>query len=446
MMDAADRHALFEPLTRQIAEITLHRRIRVAWWLALLASAALTALFVVGIVWLFAEGVGIWGVNIPVTWGLDIVNAVWWVGIAHAGTLISALVLLMRQTWRNALNRFAEAMTLFAVTIALIFPVIHLGRPEVFYWMLPIPNAAGVWPQFRSPLLWDVFAYLSYFLLSAMFWYLGLMPDFATLRDRARARWQAWLYGRLALGWRGSAVGWARWRQTYLAVAACAFIVVSVHSAVAMLFASSLLPGWHSTIFPPMFVVGAIFSGLATVVILAAVLRWSFCLDNVITDDHFDVLSRLMLGAGLFTGYTYGLALFHAWFGGDPHARHTVVLRLAGSLAWQTWLSVALSLGVLQALWWARVRRSPAGAALVGAAVVVGMWLERYAIITGGLARDFLPSAWRDYAPTLPEWLLQIGAFGLFCLLFVLFTRFVPLISIFEVKAEAAANGGERHG
>lgn len=443
MPEAADeavlRREVYQPITAQIADIPLGRRIRRRWWLALAASGVLVAVFVWAVAWLLIAGVGIWGINIPVNWGLAIINTVWWVGIGHAGTLISALLLLMSQSWRNALNRFAEAMTLFAVMMAALFPILHLGRPENFLWMFPIPWTVGVWPQFRSPLTWDVTSFMSYLLVSLVFWYIGLIPDLATLRDRARTPLKRRIYGFFALGWRGSAIHWARWRQAYTAIAAIAFVlVISVHSGVAMLFSASQVPGWHTSIFPPYFVFGAVFSGFAVVILLSVTFRAAFDLRHLITPDHLDVLGRMLLATGLLTLYGYVFETFHAWYSGEPREIHTLLERLAGPYAWSYWGAVALNFAPLQLLWWRGLRRAPLVLALVAAAVTVGMWLERYMIVVTGLYRDFLPSSWGTYSAPLSEWALLAGTVGVFLFLFVLFARFLPLMSMFELKEAEA--------
>lgn len=437
---------IYQPITEQVADITLQRRFRFRWWLALLASGALVLVFIAAVLWLFAAGVGIWGINVPVNWGLAIVNTVWWVGIGHAGTLISALLLIMSQTWRNALNRFAEAMTLFAVLMAAMFPILHLGRPELFYWMFPVPSTMGVWPQFRSPLIWDVTSFLSYLIASLVFWYVGMIPDLATLRDRARRRWQRRAYGVLALGWRGSAMHWARWRQAYFAIAAIVFVlVISVHSGVAMLFAASTLPGWHTTLLPPFFVFGAVFSGFAVVIVLAVVIRAAFGLHNLLTRDHLDLLGRMLLTTGLLTAYGYLFEAFHAWFSGELREIATLRDQMAGQYAWSYWGAVAMNFATIQLLWWRRARRSVPVLATVAILVAIGMWLERYMIVVTGLYKDFLPSSWGAYQAPVSEWALFAGSIGLFAFLFVLFARFLPLMSMFELKEAAAEEKGE-HG
>jgi Ni/Fe-hydrogenase subunit HybB-like protein len=407
--------------------------------------------FVASVSVLFAAGIGIWGVNSPAFWGVAIMNYVWWVGIGNAGTLISALLLLLGKEWRNALNRFAEAMTLFAMICAGIYPIIHLGRPWLFYWMFPYPNVMEVWPQFRSPLTWDVFAILIYLIVSILFWYTGLIPDLATMRDRARTRFGAIAYGIPALGWRGSAMHWLRWRRAYVFLAAVAVpLVVSVHSEVAMLFAASSLPGWHSTLFPPFFVVGAAFSGFGVVTMLAIVIRSGFHLEDLLTVRHFDILARIILGCALLMGYSYGWEVFDAVYSGSPYDLRLVHDRvIGGRYAWSFWTTLGLNVVLPQLLWWHRLRANRAVLFAVSLGVTVGMWFERYMLIVTSLYKDFLPSSWGAYTPTFWDWAVFAGTIGLFLFPFFLFVRVVPLISISETKDSVAeakraeARGGE---
>ena len=345
-----------------------------------------------------SHGVGIWGLNIPVNWAFAIHNYVWWLGIGHAGTLISALLLLLGRDWRNSLNRFAETMTLFAVICAGIYPILHLGRPWFFYWMFPYPATMEVWPQFRSPLEWDIWAVLTYLTVSIVFWYIGLVPDLAAARDRARRRgWQVF-FGVLSLGWRGSAAHWMRWHQAYRLLAALAVpLVVSVHSEVSLLFAAGTIPGWHSTIFPPYFVLGAAFSGFAVVAMIAIALRSLFKLQNLVTDDHLDVLGKVLLACGLMTAYGYVFEVFDALYSGDAHEMQTLSDRFSGEYAWSYWGAVIFNFVVLQPLWWRSVRRTPWMLFAISTSVAIGMWLERYMILVTSLYRDFLVSSWGEY-------------------------------------------------
>ena len=422
-------------VTDQIARIPLHFPTRRRWLIALGLSSLLLLLFFVSVAVLFARGVGIWGLNIPVNWAFAIHNYVWWLGIGHAGTLISALLLLTGSDWRNSLNRFAETMTLFAVMCAGIYPLIHLGRPWYVYWMLPYPSTMGVWPQFRSPLEWDVWAVATYLIVSVVFWYIGLVPDLAAARDRARRRgWQIF-FGVTSLGWRGSAIHWARWRQAYLLIAALAVpLVVSVHSEVSLLFAAGQIPGWHSTIFPPYFVLGAAFSGFAVVAMIAIALRALFHLDNLVTDDHLDLLGKVLLACGLMTAYGYVFEVFDALYSGDAHDIQTLHDRFFGAYAWTYWGAIIFNFVFLQGLWWRPVRRSAWALFLISSAVAVGMWLERYMILVTSLYRDFLVSSWGQYTPTFWDWSTFFGTIGLFMVPFLLIIRLFPVISIFETK------------
>jgi molybdopterin-containing oxidoreductase family membrane subunit len=439
-MSAAAKPAVIAPgqtyrsVNDQISALVLGRSRR--GWLALLALAAvaaLTILFTITLVFTF--GLGVLGVDIPVAWGFPIVNVVWWIGIGHAGTLISAVLLLMRQKWRTSINRFAEAMTLFAVAIAGMFPIIHLGRPWFFYWLVPYPATMRLWPQWRSPLIWDFFAIATYITVSLLFWYVGLIPDLGTLRDRARSPLVRRIYAAFALGWRGSAVHWARYRRAYLLLAALATpLVVSVHSVIALDFAVTLLPGYHSTIFPPYFVGGALFSGFAMVLTIALPLRSYYKLENLITLRHLDVIGKVMLTAGLVVTYGYAMEYFVAWYGGDLYERYVGVQRALGDYALAFWAMIGINVVAAQSLWFARVRRSPA--VLFGLALVinVGMWLERYVIVFTSPARDFLPSSWGLVYGNRNDVMMLAGSIGLFTVLLLLFIRVLPAISIYEVE------------
>jgi molybdopterin-containing oxidoreductase family membrane subunit len=422
-------------VTDQIARIPLHFPTRRRWLIALALSSLLLLLFFVAATVLFARGVGIWGLDIPVNWAFAIHNYVWWLGIGHAGTLISALLLLTGSTWRNSLNRFAETMTLFAVVCAGMYPVLHLGRPWHLYWMLPYPATMGIWPQFRSPLEWDIWAVSTYLIVSTMFWYIGLVPDLAAARDRARrGGWQVF-FGVLALGWRGSAMHWLRWQQAYRLLAALAVpLVVSVHSEVSLLFAAGQIPGWHSTIFPPYFVLGAAFSGFAVVAMIAVALRTLFHLENLVTDDHLDILGKVLLATGLMTAYGYVFEVFDALYSGGVYELQTLRNRLAGAYAWTYWGAIVFNFVLLQPLWWRAARRTPWIMFLVGLSVAVGMWLERYMILVTSLYRDFLVSSWGAYTPTFWDWATYLGTIGLFLVPFLLVIRVFPVIAISETK------------
>lgn len=439
----ADPPAAYGAVTREVTRIPLVHPQRRSWAIFFAAACLLFLLFLISVGMLFGFGVGVWGNNIPVNWGLAISNYVWWLGIGHAGTLISALLLLLSQHWRNTLNRFAEAMTLFAVVCAGIYPILHLGRPWLFYWMAPYPSTMDVWPQFYSPLTWDFFAVLTYLIVSVLFWYIGIIPDLASMRDRARMRRAQVLYGLFALGWRGSAVHWVRWRQAYRLTAAIAVpLVVSVHSQISLLFAAGPIPGWNSTVFPPYFVLGAAFSGFAVVSMLAVVLRHAFRLENLVTSGHLDNLGKLTLATGLMTAYGYYAEIFAALYAGPGHEHETMLDRFAGAEAWSYWGAVILNFVPLQLLWLRRFRRRPAALFLIGLTVAVGMWLERYMLLVSSLSRDYLPSSFDEYDASFWEWSLFAGTIGLFLVLFLLFVRYLPMISVFEVKEAAHADGG----
>jgi len=406
------------------------------WYFGFGLSFLVVMLFLYTVTYLFAKGVGIYGVNIPVGWGWDITNFVWWIGIGHAGTLISAILLLLRQHWRNSINRFAEAMTLFAVACAGLFPILHLGRPWVFYWLFPYPSTMGVWPQFRSPLVWDVFAVSTYATVSTLFWFVGLIPDLATLRDRSKRRFARVVYGILAMGWRGSARHWHNYESAYLMLAGLATpLVVSVHSVVSFDFAVGVVPGWHSTIFPPYFVAGAIYSGFAMVLTLAIPLRAVFKLQDFITERHLQNMAKVMLATGLIVAYGYLMEIFMAWYGNDPYEAYVTVNRMLGPYAFQFWALIACNIAAPQALWIKRVRSSPSWLFVIAIIVNTGMWLERYVIIVTSLHRDFMPSAWGMYSGTVWDYSTFIGTIGLFLALMFLFIRFLPVISIFEMRA-----------
>jgi Ni/Fe-hydrogenase subunit HybB-like protein len=429
----AGRHTYSE-LTDRVTDIPFSR---FTWrWLAGLGlGLSLTGLLLVSIVEVIVRGVGIWGINIPVGWGFAITNFVWWIGIGHAGTLISAILLLMRQGWRTSINRFAEAMTIFAVANAGLFPLLHLGRIWRFYYLVPYPNTMGLWPQWRSPLVWDVFAVTTYFTVSLLFWYLGLVPDLATVRDTARRRWVQVVAGIFSLGWRGSARHWQRYQALYLLLAGLATpLVVSVHSIVSMDFATGIVPGWHSTIFPPFFVAGAIYSGFAMVLTLAIPLRRFFALSDIVTDFHLDVMARVMLTTGLIVGYGYLMEIFTAWYSGEPGELTRLHNRFAAPYAPVFWATVVCNIIVPQALWFRRVRRAAVALFVISQFINAGMWLERFDIIVGSLYRDFMPSAWGRFVPTFWDWSTFVGTIGFFVTLFLLFVRFLPMISGFELR------------
>lgn len=422
-------------VTDKISSVVLQRT-PLWWYFAFGVSASALLLFLFAVTYLFARGVGIWGINVPVAWGWAIVSFVWWIGIGHAGTLISAILLLLGQKWRTSINRFAEAMTLFAVACAALYPLLHLGRPSRFYWLFPYPNSMGLWPQWRSALVWDVFAVSTYALVSLMFWYVGLVPDLATMRDRASGRFAKIAYGILAMGWRGSARHWQNYESIYNLLAGLATpLVVSVHTVVSFDFAIGILPGWHSTIFPPYFVAGAIYSGFAMVLTLTIPLRRLFGLQDFITGRHLENMGKVMLATGLVVAYGYGIETFMAYYSANEFERYMIMNRMRGPYAATYWVLIATNLVVPQALWWKRVRTSPALLFAVSMSINVGMWLERYVIVVTSLHRDFLPSSWGMYSGTAWDVATFVGSIGLFLSLLFLFIRFLPMISIFEMRA-----------
>ena len=406
-----------------------------AWFIGAAISFLLTLLLFYTIGYLVVTGIGIWGNNIPVGWAFDIINFVWWIGIGHAGTLISAILLLLRQQWRTSINRFAEAMTLFAVASAGLFPLLHTGRPWLAYWLVPYPNTMDIYPQFRSPLVWDVFAVTTYATVSALFWFIGLIPDFATLRDRAKRHSAKVIYGMLAMGWRGSAVHWHRYETTYLLLAGLATpLVVSVHTVVSFDFSVGIVPGWHATIFPPYFVAGAIYAGFAMVLTLAIPLRKLYGLEDFITMRHLKNMAKIMLATGLIVAYGYMMETFMAWYSGNTYEQFMILNRFKGPYAVTYWTLIACNVVIPQILWMKRVRNNILMLFLVSLVVSVGMWLERYIIIVVSLHRDFLPSSWGNYTATVWDWSMFIGTIGLFFALMFLFIRFLPMISIFEMR------------
>jgi len=426
----------YASITDKISSIVLLQRTKLGWWFGFAVAFALFMVLNAAIGYLMLIGVGIWGINIPVAWGFAIVNFVWWIGIGHAGTLISAFLLLMRQAWRQSINRFAEAMTLFAVASAGMFPLLHMGRPWLFYWLMPYPDTMGTWPQFRSPLVWDVFAVSTYGTISLLFWFVGLIPDLATLRDRARNRLAQMTYGFLAMGWRGSARHWHRYEIAYLLLAGLATpLVVSVHTVVSFDFTIAVVPGWHSTIFPPYFVAGAIYSGFAMVLTLAIPLRQFYGLEDFITLRHLENMAKILLATGLIVAYGYVMETFMAFYSGSTYDRSMIMNRMTGPYAGIYWLLITCNIAIpLTTLWSAKLRRNVAALFVISLIVQMGMWLERFVIVVTSLHRDFMPSAWGMYYPTIWDWATFAGSIGLFLTLFFLFIRFLPMISIFEMR------------
>ena len=429
----------YASVTDKISAIVLHEGVKGGWAAGFAFSCFLLFFLLWGSTVLLVKGIGVWGVNIPVAWGFAITNFVWWIGIGHAGTLISAILLLLNQKWRTSINRFAEAMTLFAVMCAGIYPLLHLGRPTLFYWLLPYPDTMALWPQFRSPLVWDVFAVSTYFTVSLLFWYVGLVPDLATLRDRARHRLPQRVFGALSLGWRNSARHWKRYETAYLLLAGLATpLVVSVHTVVSLDFTVALIPGWHSTIFPPYFVAGAIFSGFAMVIVLAIPLRWAYGLQDFVTDRHLDNMAKIMLATGLVVAYGYLMEWFMGVYSGDIYDQASLHFRFHGPYAAASWAMIFCNVVAPQVLWLKSVRRSVPALFASAVIVLIGMWLERFVIVVTALHRDFLPSSWGMYYPTRWDWAVYAGTLGLFSTCLFLFIRFLPMISISEMRGLVA--------
>src|SRR6266480_406785 len=425
----------FGSVTDKISSIVLTRPTSFGWYMGFLIAFGLTGLMTVAIGWLFTKGTGIWGINIPIGWGFAIVNFVWWIGIGHAGTLISAILFLLNQKWRTSINRFAEAMTLFAVACAGIFPLIHMGRPWFFYWLLPYPNTMGLWPQWRSPLVWDVFAVSTYFTVSLLFWYIGLIPDMATLRDRSPSKLGRWVYGFFAMGWRGSARHWHRYETAYLLLAGLATpLVLSVHTIVSFDFAAGIIPGWHATIFPPYFVAGAIYAGFAMVLFLTIPLRKAYGLEGFITMRHVHNMAKVMLATGLIVFYGYLMEAFFGWYSGNKYEQFMIWNRMHGPYAPYYWALILCNGITPQLLWFKKIRANLLVLWLISFVVSIGMWLERFVIVVTSLHRDFLPSSWGFYQPSQWDWSMFIGTIGFFLALLFLFIRFLPMISIFEMR------------
>lgn len=425
----------YESVTDDISRLILTNRISPGWILGFGITLGLTGLLFGAITWTLLFGPGVWGNNIPVAWAFGIINFVWWIGFGHAGTFISAFLLLLHQNWRTAINRFAEAMTLFAVMQAGMFPVLHLGRHQYAYWLFPFPNSMSLWPQFRSPLMWDVFAVSTYFTVSLLFWYVGLIPDLATLRDRAKNRSVKIIYGMMAFGWRGSSLHWRRYNQLYLLLAGLATpLVVSVHTVVSYDFAFSIVKGWHSTIFPPYFVSGALFQGFALVLILAVPLRSTGRLRGLITMQHLENLGKMMLVTGWIVTYSYIIETFMSYYSGNKFELYAFSARLFGPYAPAFWLLIFCNCISIQPLWFRKVRTNVAALFIIACLVSLGMWIERFVIIVGGLARDYVPSYWAMYYPTWVDLSILFGTIGFFSFLFMLFARLLPTISMAEMR------------
>ena len=435
----------YASVTEKISSIVLSRRTPNWWIFGFLISFALVSLLTVAVTYLLVFGVGVWGVTIPFGWGFAIINFVWWIGIGHAGTLISAILLLLRQQWRTSINRFAEAMTLFAVSCAGLFPLIHMGRPWLGYWLFPYPDTMKMWPNFRSPLVWDAFAVSTYATVSLLFWFIGLIPDLATLRDRARNRPAKMIYGLLAMGWRGSAMHWYRHEVASLLLAGLATpLVLSVHTIVSFDFAFAIVPGWHATIFPPYFVAGAIYAGFAMVLTLSIPIRKLFHLEDFITLRHLDNMGKVLLATGLIVGYGYMMEAFMAFYSGDQYERFMILNRMTGPYCPIYWLLITCNIVTPQFLWFRKVRSKVGALFAIAMVVNLGMWLERFVIVVTSLHRDFLPSSWGTYYPTRWDFFTFFGTIGLFLFLFFLFLRFLPLISIFEMRTLVAEEGEKK--
>ena len=425
----------FDSVTDQIANVVMKGRAPLFWYAVFAGAFGLLMLFMLAVSVLLAKGVGVWGIRTPVMWGFAITNFVWWIGIGHAGTLISAILLLLNQSWRNSINRSAEAMTLFAVACAGMFPLLHMGRPWLFYWMFPYPNSMHVQPQFRSPLVWDVFAVSTYATVSLLFWFVGMLPDLATLRDSAKGRFGQIAYGALAMGWRGSAQHWSVYETACLLLAGIATpLVLSVHTVVSFDFTIAIVPGWHSTFFPPYFVAGAIYSGFAMVLVLLIPIRSAYNLKGLITDKHLDNCGKVMLATGLIVAYAYLMETFTAWYSGNVYEQAAFWNRMTGPYASVYWFLLSCNIAAPQFLWFKKVRGSPVLLFVSSIVVLIGMWLERYVIIVSSLAQDFVQSSWGIFKATRWDWFTYIGTLGLFTFLFFIFIRLLPMISMSEVR------------
>jgi Ni/Fe-hydrogenase subunit HybB-like protein len=440
----------YASISDKIADMVLAGAMGWRWTAMFLAASAGVLILLVSISWLLVKGIGIWGVDIPVAWGFAIGNFVWWIGIGHAGTFISAVLLLLRQKWRTSINRFAEAMTLFAAGIAGIFPILHLGRPWFFYWLVPYPNIMNLWPQWRSPLVWDFFAIATYLLVSLLFWYVGLIPDLATLRDRAAVAPVHWIkrkvYGLLALGWRGEARHWARYETAYILLAGLATpLVVSVHTIVALDFAVGNTPGYHSTIFPPYFVAGALFSGFSMVLTLAIPLRRFFGLQDFITQRHLANAAKVLIATSWLVAYGYVAEIFTALYSGDEPDRYMTFNRWFGPYAPVYWSMLVCNVAVPQLLWLRRMRHCIPALFCISLLINIGMWMERFLIVVSSLHRDFLPSSWGMFYPTIWDWLTLFGSICLFVWCFLLFVRVLPFISISEMRELVHESGEGGH-
>ena len=408
------------------------------FFIALSITGTLLLIGVISVSYLFLYGTGVWGLNQPVGWAFDITNFVFWVGIGHAGTLISAILYLLRQKWRTGISRFAEAMTIFAVICAGLFPIIHMGRPWLAGYLLPYPNQHGLWVNFTSPLVWDVFAVSTYFTVSLVFWYVGLIPDFGVLRDRTASKLKKSIYSIFSLGWRNSHRNWIHYEKAYMLLAGFATpLVLSVHTIVSFDFAVSVIPGWHTTIFPPYFVAGAIFSGFAMVVTVLIFVRKVFDLQHIITLNHLDKMNKIILSTSMMVGYAYGMEFFIAWYSGNPFEQFVFINRAFGPYAWAYWIMVSCNVLIPQLFWFKKIRKTIPIMLVIVILVNVGMWFERFVITVTSLHRDFLPSSWGYFVPSIFDLGTLIGSFGLFFTLVLLFTKTLPVVAMSELKAVA---------
>ena len=426
----------FKSVTQKITGLVLTDFTPMGWIGGLTVAGGIAMLVLTAVTWLFLKGVGIWGITIPVGWGFAIINFVWWIGIGHAGTLISAILLLFKQTWRNSINRFAEAMTIFAVCCAGMFPLIHVGRPWLSYWLFPYPSTMNVWPQFRSPLAWDVFAVSTYAIISVVFWYVGMIPDFGTLRDRAVMPLAKYFYGMLSLGWRGSTRHWVRYETSSLLLAGLSTpLVLSVHTVISFDFAVAAMAGWHTTIFPPYFVAGAIYSGFAMVITLAIPIRKFYHLEDLITLRHLDNMAKVMLATGMIVGYGYCMEVFMSWYAASHWEFFMMWNRMFGPMGWAYWCLILTNLAIpLTTLWSRKLRVNALYLFLLSFIINTGMWLERFVIVVTSLYREYLPSSWGTYRATKWDYMTFVGTWGLFTFLFLLFVRFLPMIPMSEIR------------
>ena len=425
----------FKSLTDVISRIVLTPHTPMFWFFGFTLAGSICLILFTAVTWLFLKGVGIWGLDIPVGWGFAIINFVWWIGIGHAGTLISAILLLFKQTWRNSINRFAEAMTIFAVVCAGMFPLIHTGRPWLGYWLFPLPFTMNVWPQFRSPLLWDVFAVSTYATISVVFWYIGMIPDLATLRDNSKSKVGQFFYGMIAMGWRGSVRHWVRYETASLLLAGLSTpLVLSVHTVISFDFAVALVPGWHTTIFPPYFVAGAVYSGFAMVITLAVPIRKFYHLEDIVTIRHIDNMGKVMLVTGLIVAYGYGMEVFMSWYSASHWEYFMMWNRMFGPMGWSYWVLVTCNIALPQLMWLRKFRTNVALMFLMSFVINTGMWFERFVIVVTSLYRDYLPSSWGTYKATRWDYATYVGTLGLFTFLFFLFVRLLPMIPMSELR------------